>query len=96
MTDRDLDVVERYVVDLWRPTKRAPRPPVARSEEFDRIEIDLSKWKNPEDAIALQDCLAQTMGRNGYDWDCWFLPVGELPNYSTLCVSYKETEEEVP
>ena len=96
MTDCDLDVVERYVADLWRPTKRAPRPPVALSKEFDRIEIDLEKWTEPEDAIVLQDRLAQAMGRNGYDWDFWFLPVGKLPNYSTLCVSYKESEEEVP
>lgn len=89
MTDRDLDVVERYVVDLWRPTKRAPRPPVARSEECDRIEIDLSKWHEKCDADILMDRLAQTIGAKGYDWDFWF-PEGDK---NTICVSYKEREE---
>ena len=89
MTDRDLDVVERYVVDLWRPTKRAPRPPIALSSEFDRIEVDLSRWAEKSDADILLCRLAQAMGAKGYNWDFWFCDSDK----NTLCVSYKEADE---
>ena len=71
MTDIDLTVVERYVVELWRPTKKSPRPPVGLCE--DRVEIDLSKWPEKCDADILQDRLSQALGRKGYQWDVWFL-----------------------
>ena len=92
MTDADIDVVEKYVSDLWRPTKKAPRPPIALSGDFDRIEIDLSKWAEKSDADILLCRLAQAMGAKGYNWDFWFCDTDK----STLCVSYKESEEEVP
>lgn len=84
MTDIDLTVVERYVVELWRPTKKSPRPPVVLCE--DRVEIDLSKWPEKCDADILQDRLSQALGRKGYQWDVWFLN----GNKDTLIVDEKE------
>lgn len=89
MTDADLDVVERYVSDLWRQTKEAPRPPIALSSEFDRIEVDLSRWADKRDADILLCRLAQAMGSKGYNWDFWFCDLDK----DTLCVSYKEVDE---
>lgn len=84
MTDIDLTVVERYVVELWRPTKKSPRPPVGLCE--DRVEIDLSKWPEKCDADILQDRLSQALGRKGYQWDVWFLN----GNKDTLIVDEKK------
>lgn len=86
MTDLDLTVVERYVVELWRPTKKSPRPPVGLCEG--RIEIDLSKWPEKCDADILQDRLSQALGRKGYEWDVWFLNGSK----DTLIVNEKEDE----
>lgn len=84
MTDIDLTVVERYVVELWRPTKKSPRPPVGLCEG--RVEIDLSKWPEKCDADILQDRLSQALGRKGYQWDVWFLNGSK----DTLIVDEKE------
>lgn len=87
MTDVDLTVVERYVVELWRPTNKSPRPPVGLCE--DRVEIDLSKWPDKCDADILQDRLSQALGRKGYQWDVWFLNGSK----DTLIVDEKEPDE---
>lgn len=82
MTFDDTMTVEAYVVAVLCDGE--PRPPVMRRLDYDRVDIDMSKWPDDRrDSFAgrLRGALSDR-----HTWDVWFADRGR----GTLCVSERE------
>jgi hypothetical protein len=78
--EEDLAEAAHGVVDI--------RPPCFLSKVWDRVDIDVAKLQLDE-AVLVQDRLAQELGRRGYVWDVWFPDAA----HKTICVSEREVGE---
>lgn len=86
MTFSDMQAIETAVAGLVPEGEQ--RPPVMLPADYDRVDIDVSKWSaNGRELLcrSLGDALS-TMGRL---WDVWFADGSR----NTLCVSEREEAE---